>query len=318
MSLFIEKYRPKVRDEIVGNKEEIDKIFSVVKTGNIPHMIFKGPPGVGKTTTALVIARQLFGEFYKANFLELNASDDRGIDVIRGDVKMFCKTSPLNATFKICFLSEADNMTKDAQQALRRLMEQYSTVTRFILDCNNPEKLIEPIKSRCEEFHFSLLRPEDIRTRVQYIVEQEKIQITPDALHYLCEQSEGDMRKALNKLQVLASLGIEITKKVMNIQTQKEQSFEIVNSLSNGRFLEARKQVKELLFMGYTERDIVDDLHKVYISELLSNLSPKVKGECILELAETDYLLTQGVNKSLIMDALLLRLLKIIKEGVKI
>jgi len=313
LSLFIEKYRPKVRGEIVGNKEVIDKIFSVVKTGNLPHMIFKGPPGVGKTTTALVIARQLFGEFYKANFFELNASDDRGIDVIRGDVKMFCKTSPLNATFKICFLSEIDNTTKDAQQALRRMMEQYSAVTRFILDCNNPEKLIEPIKSRCEEFHFSPLRPEDIRTRVQYIVEQEKIQITPDALQYLCEQSEGDMRKALNKLQVLASLGTLIDKKVMNIQTQKEQSFEIVNSLSNGRFLEARKQVKELLFRGYTERDIVDSLHKVYIQDSLSNLSPKTKGECVLELAETDYLLTQGVNKSLQMDSLLLHLLKTMK-----
>jgi len=313
MSLFIEKYRPKVREEIVGNKEELDKIFAVVKTGNIPHMIFKGQPGVGKTTTALVIARQLFGEFYKANFLELNASDDRGIDVVRGEIKMFCKTSPLNSTFKIIFLSEADNMTKDAQQALRRIMEQYGNVTRFILDCNNPEKLIEPIKSRCEEFHFAPLRPEDIQTRVQFIVEQEKIQITPDALQYLCEQAEGDMRKALNKLQVLASLGTLIDKKVINIQTQKEQSFGIINSLSNGRFLEARKQVKELLFRGFTERDIVDDLHKLYIGDTLSNISPQKKGECILELSETDFRFTQYVNKSLQMDSLLLKLIKIMK-----
>jgi len=313
MSLYIEKYRPKTREEIVGNQQTLNDIFSLVKSGNIPHMIFEGPAGVGKTTTALVIARQLFGEYYQANFMELNASDERGIQVVRDAIKTFCKTTPLGAPFKILFLDEADNMTADAQQALRRIMERYSAVTRFILSCNNPEKLIEPITSRCQSFRFGPLSDEDIVSRLTYIVKQENLFANTKTLKDIAKLAVGDMRKALNKLQVLASYGETINKRLILSLGRKELGFQVVQSLRQGRFLQARKLVRDLLLKGYTERHILTLFHNLFISEPALNIQPKLKGECILELAETDYRLTQGVSKGLQLDALLLRLLKLLK-----
>ncbi len=312
MSLYIERYRPKTREEISGNQKVIDDIFSLAKKGNLPHMIFEGKPGIGKTTTALVLARQMFGEFYRQNFLELNASDERGIDVVRNEVKSFCKTVPLSASLKICFLDEFDEMTKPAQDALRRIMEQYASVTRFVLGCNAVEKIIEPISSRCQTFHFSPLSEQDILTRLNQVVKLENLQVEAGSLEELAKQANGDMRKALNQLQVLASYGI-VDKKGINIQSSQDNLVGVYNSLLSGRFLEARKQVKDLLLLGYTERDIINKLHNLYIDPLLSSISPTVKGECILALAETDYRLTLGISKGLQLDALMLRLLKIMK-----
>lgn len=315
MSLYIEKYRPVTREEIVGNEQTLNDIFSLVKTGNVPHMIFEGPAGVGKTTTALVIARQLFGEFYKANFMELNASDERGIQVVRDTIKTFCKTAPLGTEFKILFLDEADNMTADAQQALRRIMEKYSDVTRFILSCNNPEKLIEPITSRCQVFRFCPLSEEDIVSRLKYICEQENISFADsEILNTVAKQADGDMRRAINKLQVLASYGGKIDKKLLIKIDRKDKIFQILHSLKSRRFLEARKLTRGLLSLGYTERDLIQLFHKVFISETQLNIPASVKGECIIELAETDYRLTQGVSYGLQLDALLLKLLKLLGE----
>lgn len=320
MSLYIEKYRPKTREEIVGNQDELDRIFSVVKTKNIPHLIFQGPAGVGKTSTALVIARQLFGEFYKANFLELNASDERGINVVRDVIKSFCKTAPLGALFKILFLDEADNMTKDAQQALRRIMEKYSNVTRFILSVNHPEKLIEPITSRCETFRFGPLSEEDITKRIEYIVASEDLKIDEETVKTLAKLADGDMRKALNKLQVLVSYGELIDEKLFINNERGEIGYKIIQSLHQGRFLQARQLVKDYLVRGYTERNLINMIHSclfhqnLYKEEQLINLKPTIKGECILALAEADYRLTQGVSKGLQLDALLLKLLKIMRN----
>ena len=311
-TLFIEKYRPKVKEDVVGNKKELDRLFSIVEGGNIPHCLFEGVPGVGKTTTALVIARQLFGEYYKTNWQEFNASDDRGIDVVRGDIKTFCKTAPLGSSFKILFLDESDGLTSAAQESLRRLMETYSSVTRFILSCNDVSKIIEPIQSRCELFHFSPLSDQDIASRVKIVSSQEKILIDEEAISLLAERSEGDMRKALNKLQVLSSYGKPITKQDLIKYEKTHDSFgTIIKSLQTGRFLESRKIVQEFLLEGYTERDIVQGLHKSFISQ--ADLLPQVKGECILTLADIDYKMTQGVSKSLQLDACLLKMLKVLK-----
>ncbi len=314
-SLFIEKYRPRLREEIVGNKAEIDRIFSIVKCENIPHMIFEGSqPGTGKTTTALVIARTLFGEYYKQNWLELNASDDRGIGVVQDEIKTFCKTAPLGATFKILFLDEADGLTRQAQDALRRIMEQYSSVTRFILCCNDYDKLIEPIQSRCERFHFSPLSVENIAFRVRQVAERENINIDEEAIIYLAEKSEGDMRKALNKLQVLSSYGCSIDKKLLS---RNEVSFsyssQILDSLQKGRFLEARTYTKDGLLLGLSERNILEDLHQMFINH--PTIPPLIKGDCIEILAESDYKLTLGVSKSLQIDSVLLKLLKLLKNS---
>lgn len=315
MSLFVEKYRPRVQEEIVGNQKVLDDIFSVVATGNIPHMIFEGPAGVGKTSTALVIARQLFGEFFQSNFLELNASDERGINVVRETVKTFCKTNPLGSVpFKILFLDEADNMTPDALQALRRIMEQYSQVTRFILSANNVEKIIEPIVSRCQVFRFGPISPEDIFHRLNVIATKENlskgnVEGMLDVLHEIASRSNGDMRRAINKLQVLASYEKGLTLKLLEKVSLKDIGPKILNSLVRGRFLQTRKMVRNYLTMGYTERNLLNLLHNSLIND--RKLSPVQKGEAILCLAETDYKLTLGVSKGLQMDALLLRLLKV-------
>lgn len=311
-SLFIEKYRPKTREEIVGNKNEIDRLFSIVKTGNIPHCIFEGVPGTGKTTSALVIARQLFGEYYKSNWREFNASDERGIDIIRDDVKTFCTMSPLVSSFKILFLDEADGLTGPAQEALRRMMEKYGGITRFILSCNDISKIIEPLQSRCEIFHFSPLSVDDIFLRLKQVSSIENISIDEESLKILAERAEGDLRKGLNKIQVLASFGIHIDKTVVMKQDKTEESYDtVLGSLKTGRFLETRKACLDMILNGYTERDIIQGLHKSFIND--KDLLPVVKGKCILQLAKADYKLTMGVSRGLQLDACLLKILEEMK-----
>ena len=310
--LFIEKYRPKLREDIVGNKVELDRLFQIASTGTIPNCIYEGSPGTGKTTTAIAIARKLFGEFYKFNWREFNASDDRGIGIVRDEIKDFCKTSPMGSTFKILFLDEADGLTKDAQEALRRMMEQYSNITRFILSCNDISKIIEPLQSRCETFHFAPLSAQDIASKIRQVSSLESIVIDEEAISFLSVKAEGDMRKALNKLQVLASYGCSIDKNVVGNYNKEHDIFSpIITSLKTGRFLESRTLCTNLLIEGYSERDIIQELHKSIIQN--TELTPQIKGEVIATLAETDYRLTLGVSKGLQTDACLLKLLKILK-----
>ena len=312
MNLYTELYRPRQRSEIVGNTQEIDRLFSMVNSGNLTHCILEGPAGTGKTTCALVIARQLFGEFFQANFLELNASDERGINVVRETIKSFCKTNPLgDVNFKILFLDEF-NLTPDAQEALRRPMEQYSQVTRFIISTNYKEKIIEPIASRCETFVFGSLAEEDILKRLEYIGKAEGLNIDTDILAEISRQADGDMRKALNKLQILASFEGKLTLDLLKKVNQTDVGQKILKSISAGRFLEARKIVRGYLSLGYTERDIINLLHQSLIAD--KDLSPSKKGEAILQLATFDYRLSLGVSKGLQTDALLLKLIRIFSK----
>ena len=203
--------------------------------------------------------------------------------------------------------------TNPAQDALRRMMESYGNITRFILSCNNVNKIIEPIQSRCETFHFSPLSSKDIALRVKQVSNIEKITIDDEAIILLSERAEGDMRKALNKLQVLSSYGIPIDKKVLlNEKTVFDNFNNVLMSLKNGRFMEARKNCQDFLLEGYTERDIIQGLHKNFVQE--TDLSYQVKGECVLQLAETDYRLSQGVSKGLQLDSCMLKIIKILKK----
>ncbi|RLF54191.1 MAG: replication factor C small subunit, partial [Thermoplasmata archaeon] len=163
--IWTEKYRPKTLSELVGQKEIIQRLMAIVESGNIPHFLFTGPAGTGKTTSALALARQLFGEDkWRDNFQELNASDERGIQVVRTKIKSFARAAPLGgADFKVIFLDEADSLTADAQAALRRTMERYSNTCRFILSCNYSSRIIPPIQSRCSVMRFAPLKKEDIR-----------------------------------------------------------------------------------------------------------------------------------------------------------
>ena len=174
--------------------------------------MFAGPAGTGKTTSALALAKEIFGDNWRNNFVELNASDERGIDVVRGKIKEFARTAPIGgASFKIIFLDEADALTGDAQAALRRTMEKYSAICRFILSCNYSSKIIEPIQSRCAVFRFRPLKEKDIKQYLTRIAKAEKIDLTDDAADALVHVASGDMRKAVNSLQVAASLGDKVT-----------------------------------------------------------------------------------------------------------
>jgi replication factor C small subunit len=288
----------------------------MVNFGKITHMIFEGLSGVGKTTVALVIAKHFFGDFIKSNFIELNASDERGIDVVRDTIKNFAKTLPLNSSFKIVLLDEGDEMTNDAQNALRRTMEKYSDICIFIFAVNNVEKIIPAIQSRCEIFHFAPLSVSEISERLFDIYQKEKLDLQGSelisagpALEKIAEYSQGDMRKALNHLQVLlASLskGEQLTED--KVESIKPTDFGklIFDALQKGRFFEARQQLYKAWELGYVPRALLTLIHNVYIQE---EIPISVKADAIFELAECDYRMTQGVDKVLAFDKLLLKLL---------
>ncbi|RLG68815.1 MAG: replication factor C small subunit, partial [Methanobacteriota archaeon] len=210
--MWAEKYRPKTLDEIVNQREIVERLKSFVKAKNVPHCIFAGPPGTGKTTAALCLARDLYGNAYREHLMELNASDERGIDVVRETVKTFARVRSIGEVpFKILILDEADNMTADAQQALRRTMERYTETCRFILIANYSGKIIEPIQSRCAPFRFTYLPKAEHDAFLRRIAENESVTLLDDGLEAIFDVCSGDMRKAINTLQAAASLGKPIT-----------------------------------------------------------------------------------------------------------
>lgn len=200
---WVEKYRPVFLDDIVGNTETIERLKIIAKDGNMPHVIISGMPGIGKTTSILCLARQLLGDAYKEAVLELNASDERGIDVVRNRIKGFAQkkvTLPAGRQ-KIVILDEADSMTSGAQQALRRTMEIYSGTTRFAFACNQSNKIIEPLQSRCAILRYSRLTDGQVVKRLYQICKAEEVEYSDDGIAALVFSAEGDMRQAINNLQ---------------------------------------------------------------------------------------------------------------------
>ena len=198
-SIWTEKYRPASFEDIKGQKEIVEKIKAFVESKNMPHLLFSGPAGVGKTTLSLVIARQLFGENWRENTLELNASDERGIDVVRVKVKDFARTKAIGEVpFKLIYLDESDALTREAQQALRRTMENYTKTCRFILSCNYSSKIIDPIQSRCAVFRFKPLSKDEIITVIDKIAHEEKLVIGAEAKSALFEVCDGDVQRWKN------------------------------------------------------------------------------------------------------------------------
>src|SRR5512136_840714 len=215
-TIWIEKYRPSALKDIVGQDEIVERLSSYVRTKNLPHLLFTGSAGVGKTTAAVTLAKEFFLDSWQMNFREMNASDERGIDVVRNQIKQFARTTPLgDASFKILFLDEADALTTDAQAALRRTMESYAQTCRFILSCNYSSKIIDPIQSRCAIYRFRPLDEAAISEEICRIAGKENLSVTGDAIEAITYIAQGDMRKAINALQGAAILSPKISKSMV-------------------------------------------------------------------------------------------------------
>ena len=318
--MWVEKYRPTNLDQVINQAEIVNGLSNLIKNSSeIPHLLFAGSAGVGKTTTALCIARELLGQDWQTNTLELNASDERGIKMVRERVKEFAAVMRLASSntddkpFRIIILDEADEMTAEAQTALRRIIEDSSKTTRFIIICNYLSKIIEPIQSRCVVFHFTRLARQDVIAYLKMICEKEGVQYEQRALSQIYDSTLGDLRHSINVLQASAGMG---SVSVNNVNASvglsgKAKVGEIIRLALAGKFNDARIKLMELTSVyGMSETDFLKYANQESFDMKLDNLD-----EFASVMAEYDYRMSIGAHPEIQLSALLAQLGKIGMKG---
>lgn len=311
-SIWTEKYRPQDFNQVKGQEHIVSKLAAFVKEQNMPHVLFAGPAGVGKTTLSLVMARQFFGDSWRENFLELNASDERGIDVVRVKVKDFARTKALgDVPFKIIYLDECDALTKEAQQALRRTMENYTSTCRFILSCNYSSKIIDPIQSRCAVFKFKPLEKSQLLEIVDMIAKTEMLTIDATTKDAIFEASHGDVRRAENILQSAATFNKTITSddvfSIASLARPKELD-EVFIFCVKKDFASARKKLLDIMLdYGLSGLDMISQLQKEIWN--VKDLNDHIKLEFVKACGEIEFRLVEGSDEFIQLESLLAKLI---------
>jgi len=309
--MWVEKYRPHKISDLVDQKEIVGSIQTLLKNApEMPHLMFSGSAGVGKTTLALCLSHEILGEHWNGNTLELNASDERGINMVRERVKTFSRFAGLDTEipFKIIILDEADEMTADAQTALRRIIEDTAKFCRFILIANNISKIIQPIQSRCAVFKFSTIPEKDVISHLRNIVKKEKIKADDTGLAAIYEYSEGDLRHAINLLQATASLGgiTEANVKSSAGLTKIKDVDDVLKLALVGKISDARNKMIELIKVyGMSESDFLKYINAASYKTKNKNLS-----DIVQTIAKYDFRILSGANPEIQLSALLAELTK--------
>ncbi|MDO8427941.1 MAG: replication factor C small subunit [Candidatus Diapherotrites archaeon] len=311
---WVEKYRPKKLNEVVGQKIIVQRLKEYVNSKNMPHMMFAGPAGCGKTSCAVALAKEMYTDHLEQNFLELNASDTRGIDVVRGQIKDFARTLAFNAQHKVIFLDEADSLTNDAQHALRRTMEKYTKTARFILNVNYSSRIIEPIQSRCIVFRFSRLQETDLNQKLNEIAKAEQLELDEKALKAIAYISDGDLRKATNALQGASILGKKISEEsIFNVSSRAKpvEIKEMILLALEQKFLDVRNRLDKLMLEhGMSGEDVMVQVYKETLDLDETILDTKKKIELVNIIGEYNFRLVQGANERIQLEALMAQFMK--------
>ncbi|KAL3235830.1 replication factor C subunit 2 [Nakaseomyces bracarensis] len=325
---WVEKYRPKKLDDVAAQDHAVTVLKKTLGSANLPHMLFYGPPGTGKTSTILALTKELFGpELMKTRVLELNASDERGISIVREKVKNFARLTVSKPSkhdlenypcppYKIIILDEADSMTADAQSALRRTMETYSTVTRFCMICNYVTRIIDPLASRCSKFRFKSLDASNALQRLKYVAEQESVKYKEGVLERILDISAGDLRRAITLLQSASKnigysgeeeISVALVEELAGV-VPEDTLAEITQLVSSGGFDKITQYVNEFIKKGWSATAVVSQLHDYYIKN--DEFDTAFKNKVSMILFDTDSKLTNGTNEHLQLLNLLVKISK--------